>query len=359
MEINKPPGLYIHFPFCKKKCGFCAFYSQTNWENYAQYMQALFGNIETLPFFFNSSTMPSTLYLGGGTPSLFPLKDLESILHCLPKSFSEITLEANPGTLCLEKLQAYKNLGINRISLGIQSLQDEVLQFLGRIHSAKQAWENLEQTASLFDNFAVDILYAVPGFPIESLKKTIVPLLENFRPPHISAYSLTIEEGTPFYSQGIQTSEEQFCEEYTFLHQYLESKGYVHYEVSNFSQPGYTSKHNEKYWDRSWYLGIGPAAHSLWENKRFFFENFRDFFLENITQKYQQAEVLSAQEIREEEIMLHARTLQGIPKEWLAISPKYLQELEERQLIHTRDSQVFVSWKGWMVLNSLTVALMS
>ena len=214
-----------------------------------------------------------TIFFGGGTPSLLSVKQLEKILNGINKYFgiddvAEITLEANPGTLTLNQLKGYRGAGINRLSLGVQSLKDENLQLLGRIHTVKQARESIQNARTAgFDNLSLDLMFALPNQNLTSLDREISTLL-NYEPEHISVYGLSFEEGTEFSSRQ-QSGEIVSCEEglyadqYQLLHQQLKAAGYGHYEISNFARSNRVCRHNQAYWQRKDCLGIGIGAHGF------------------------------------------------------------------------------------------------
>ncbi len=222
----------------------------------------------------NSSCLPfKTIFVGGGTPSLLSVKQLEKILNSIQQNFriesdAEITLEANPGTVTLEQLQGYRRAGVNRLSLGIQSLNEMNLQLLGRIHSAKQARESVvaARTAG-FNNLSLDLMFALPDQDLPSLEQEISALL-NLDPEHISLYGLSFEEGTDFFTrlqsgQLSSCADNLYADQYQLLHEQLNNAGFEHYEISNFARPGWRCRHNQVYWKRGDCLAIGAGAHSF------------------------------------------------------------------------------------------------
>ncbi|MDA3902382.1 MAG: radical SAM family heme chaperone HemW [Desulfuromusa sp.] len=269
-------SLYVHIPFCASKCPYCDFFSQVGSQQHIdEYVELLNLNIEILKR--NSSPSPpfSTIFFGGGTPSLLSSRQIESILNSLEQNFgiamdAEITLEANPGTVDLAKLQGYRQAGVNRLSLGIQSLTEKNLKLLGRIHSVKQARESIfaARTAG-FDNLSLDLMFALPSQDLRSLEQEVSALL-NLNPEHISLYGLSFEEGTEF-SLRRQSGELASCgdnlyaDQYQLLHDQLVAADYEHYEISNFAQPGQRCRHNQIYWQRRNCLAIGAGAHSFIE----------------------------------------------------------------------------------------------
>lgn len=352
------PGIYIHFPFCRGKCNYCAFYSmKAEEQTYHNYNLCLLRDLKNLEFFIDPRHPPDTLYFGGGTPSLFALDDLAAVMSApgLKHEFREITIEMNPGTVEEYQMERYRKFGISRVSIGVQSLDDGVLKMLGRLHDARQALQAVESAQEHFENFGVDIIFAIPGFPSASCYRTIETLVTSYSPPHISAYCLTIEEGTPF--AHLETDEEQFRREYVFLHEYLVSHGYRHYEVSNFALENRESLHNSKYWDRTPYLGIGPAAHSLWDNRRFCYTDLDDFTRFDLVQKYRTSQPLTPSEIREEAIFLGARTSRGMDIEGLQLPKDKLQRLTQDRLITLDRQTATATLEGWMVLNRLVLEL--
>ena len=264
-------GIYIHIPFCKQACHYCDFHFSTNLSKQGQLLQAI-GNELTLQKHYLGEEKVSTLYFGGGTPSMLPAEEVNNILQIIFKNFdvapsAEITLEANPDDLVSSKLSDLKKIGINRLSIGIQSFDDAILKFLNRVHDSRLAISSFQDARDAgFDNISIDLMYALPGQDLKDWKKNIDRAL-SLNPNHISAYSLTIEEKTVFgkwaANKKIKTpSDDASAQELLLLIDELEGSGFEHYEVSNFSKPGYISKHNSSYWKGEKYLGVGPSAHS-------------------------------------------------------------------------------------------------
>lgn len=265
-------GIYIHIPFCVKKCPYCDFTSLTP-ETLPEdrYIKALIREMEVRKAEVEEEVNVETVYSGGGTPSLLSPDSVKNLLIAISKEFTlkepEITIEANPGTVDLDKLKGYRDAGVNRLSIGIQSLNDRLLSVLGRIHNRKEALNAYESARSAgFENIGIDLIHSVPG---ESLSDWEGDLKEaiSLRPEHISAYNLTVEEETHFFHQqekgflGLPREEEQVA---MFLEteRILGDAGYEHYEVSNYALPGFRSRHNQIYWKGGEYLGLGVSAHS-------------------------------------------------------------------------------------------------
>ena len=274
----KEIGVYIHIPFCKQKCYYCDFVSFVNKECfYKKYIDALIKEITS--FLDNNTVKISTIYIGGGTPSIIDEKYIEQVINIFKKrnllgDTKEITIEVNPGTVTIDKLKTYKNIGINRLSIGLQSTKDELLKKIGRIHNYKEfeTTYNLARNVG-FNNINVDLMIGLPGQKIEDIKET-VNKITTLNPEHISVYSLIIEENTPIMnlleSGAINLPDEELERNmYWYVKNVLELNGYKHYEISNFAKPNYTSKHNLDCWSQKEYIGFGVAAYSYMDKKRF------------------------------------------------------------------------------------------
>lgn len=270
-------GLYVHVPFCSQRCVYCDFYFTTTSRETGPYARAAAREIEAYGRDFGAREPLATLYLGGGTPSLLPLADLATILDAVHKHFDtsglkEVTLEANPEDLTASGLSALRDMGITRLSLGVQSFFEEDLRFMNRAHDAAQAEKGVALVADSFDTFSVDLIFGVPDQPFEHWGANLEKAL-RLGAPHISAYSLTVEERTPLAKQVrlgtvIPEGDETMRQRYLFTHQYLEERGLDHYEVSSFAKPGHHSRHNSLYWSHANVLAVGPSAHGFWRETR-------------------------------------------------------------------------------------------
>lgn len=327
VDMNKKQlGVYIHIPFCKSKCAYCDFLSgPSNDKMKEEYVEALIRQIKVYAYLAQVYQV-RTIYIGGGTPSSIAAKDIQRILNTVysvfdiqPNSCIEITMEANPGTLTEEKLLIYKKSGINRLSIGLQSTNDDELRLLGRIHTYQEFVENYQLARACgYDNINIDLMSALPGQTIESWEKTVTRVIE-LNPEHISAYSLIIEEGTPFYEryedgEGLPTEEED-RQMYHITKNLLRKAGYERYEISNYAKPGYESRHNSSYWERIDYIGFGLGASSCINNTRFHNEDNLQVFIENdYTQELGKKEVqeLSVREQMEEFMFLGLRMMKGV-----------------------------------------------
>lgn len=268
-------GIYIHVPFCGKKCSYCDFYSLNyNKKNADLYLRSVLRNIQ---YYSDKSRIVDTVYFGGGTPSLLPAESIAQMIDEIKKCFflsedAEITLEANPNTLTPDKLRQLRDNGVNRLSIGVQSMIDSELKFLGRTHTADRAKKAVLDAAEAgFRNISCDLMIALPYQTAESVEFSINELAA-LPVDHISAYILTIEDGTAFDEQNIRDimpDEDLTAELYLSMINCLKKKGFEQYEISNFAKSGFESRHNCRYWKCSDYLGIGPAAHSCYNGKRF------------------------------------------------------------------------------------------
>lgn len=270
----KKLGIYIHIPFCKQKCFYCDFVSYANQDKYFQkYVQAL--NKEINNFLDNNEFEVQTIYIGGGTPSLIDAKYIEEILHIfekrnLLKEVKEVTIEVNPGTVTEEKLRNYKNSGVNRLSIGLQSTEDKILKQIGRIHCYDDFLNTYKMAREVgLKNINVDLMIGLPNQKILDVKNSLEKIikLEPEPPNHISVYSLIVEENTPI-EKMLESGELELPDEelernmYWYVKNFLELNGYKHYEISNFAKLGNESKHNLDCWNQKEYVGFGVAAHS-------------------------------------------------------------------------------------------------
>lgn len=265
-------GIYIHIPFCRKKCNYCNFYSLASTKNIDQVLSAI--NLELIQRKgFLEKQEVETIYFGGGTPSLLNLEKIQTVFSTIYSNFkvfenAEITLEANPDDITPEKLKSFKNVGVNRLSIGIQSFRQEDLNFLSRTHTSAQVTQCIADAKEAgFNNLSIDLIYGIPTLSgdewVENLEKAFA-----LNVSHISAYSLTVEEKTPLEvmirrGKMKQVDENMSASHYQILTSMMLQHGFEHYEISNFSLPGNYSRHNTAYWQGKPYLGVGPSAHSF------------------------------------------------------------------------------------------------
>ncbi len=269
----QPLSLYIHIPFCRAKCAYCDFASYSGREgDWQAYFSTLLQEIEASA---SAEHRVETIFFGGGTPSLVPAEYIAGALAAARRAFAvseraEITLEANPGTLSAEKLAAYRGMGVNRLSIGVQSFDAALLRDLGRIHSPEEAEDAVRLArAAGFSNISLDLMYALPG-QTETLWKETLARAIALGPEHISAYSLIVEEGTPMAARMAELPDDDIAIAMQRMATATFAKaGYSRYEISNYARPGFACRHNIVYWKRGEYLGFGCAAHSLFGGERF------------------------------------------------------------------------------------------
>jgi oxygen-independent coproporphyrinogen III oxidase len=315
-------GLYIHIPFCKQACHYCDFHFSTNQELRTDLVEAISKEITIQKDYLGGEEI-RTIYFGGGTPSLLDGQELHAILETIRATHPvidnpEVTLEANPDDLTLPKLQELWGIGINRLSIGIQSFHSEFLTFLNRVHDADSAircFQNARHAG--FKNISVDLIYAIPGESLSQWKEDIQQMIA-LQPDHISCYALTIEEKTVFGRWSVSgklksTDDETAAHHLEILMEELERAGFEHYEISNFAKPGFHSKHNSSYWRQAKYLGIGPSAHSYNGSSRQFNIKNNNFYiksLQNNTVPFE-CEVLTRENKINEYILTTLRTKWG------------------------------------------------
>ena len=322
MKNNRriPLELYVHIPFCVRKCQYCDFLSgPSDEETKDRYIEALLKEIRAAEHTEDYEIV--SVFIGGGTPSALKAEAIASIMRTLQEQFffcedAEVTIEANPGTVDLEKLTIYRNVGINRLSLGLQSTDAEELKLLGRIHSYEEFLKSYEWAREAgFSNINIDLMFAIPGQTGEAWRQHLYQVAE-LNPEHISAYSLIIEEGTPFAEQNLDLPDEDIeYQMYEDTAEILERYGYRQYEISNYAKQGYMCRHNAGYWQRREYLGFGLGASSLYGGMRFSNTHQMQEYLKesrNPDQIRKDVTVLSRNERIEEFMFLGLRMTEGI-----------------------------------------------
>ncbi len=371
--MKKDLGLYIHIPFCVKKCEYCDFLSwNAGEEERQQYVAALLSEIESYREFAKGYRV-STIFIGGGTPSVLLPKQMENILQKIYEIFElerrpEITVEVNPGTVDEEKLQCYKENGVNRLSMGLQSVKDEKLRLLGRIHTYQEFVESYELARKAgVDNISIDLISSVPGQTLQEWKEELETAAAQ-NPEHISVYQLIIEEGTPFYEKYAEhpellPDEETSREIYLWTGKFLKEAGYEQYEISNYAKPGKESRHNLKYWERGDYLGLGLGAASMVRNIRM--SNTKDMrtYLERCDKpKTMREDVQFLEEPRqmEEFMFLGLRKTRGVSKkefkrifgrEMDMVYEKALHKCLENGMLLAHKDRIFLSEEGTLLSN--------
>ena len=317
-------GLYLHIPFCKRICAYCDFFRSADLRRLGDTLDAMHAELVRRQDYLGGEPL-RTRYFGGGTPSLCSPRQIAGLLARAADLFDcsaveETTLEANPDDLDGPRLEAWRQAGIDRLSIGIQSFDDDCLRLMNRRHTAAQAVRavRLARTAG-FDNITVDLIFGVPGFTGDSLRRSLDAVL-RLAPEHVSAYHLTVEPGTVFGRQAAQgrfapVDEETSQEEFLTVHRTLADAGYEHYEVSNFALPGRRARHNAAYWHGRKYLGIGPAAHSYDGSRRHWNVASVERYIAGEPPEY---ETLSEHDRFNEYLMTRLRTAEGIDTDEIA-----------------------------------------
>lgn len=352
--MNSNFGIYIHIPFCKRKCSYCDFISFSNKDTLIKnYLEALRKEIEEFDF---SKYNVTTIYLGGGTPSYIKEEYIKKILDLLKEKLVasktswedlEITIEVNPGTVTKEKLEIYKEVGVNRLSIGLQSTNDSLLEQIGRIHKFEDFLDTYNLAKKIgFDNINVDLMIALPNQTIKDIKESLEKIVD-LNPNHISVYSLIVEEGTVIAKELEEgkinlPSDEEERRMYWYVKDFLELHGYKHYEISNFSKEGKESKHNLNCWNQEEYVGFGVAAHSYIDGIRFCNTSNLEEYIDNINNnnldKNKEVEERQKKEDEEKEFMiLGFRKIEGVDiskfKEKFGKNPIFLFRKELDKLV--------------------------
>lgn len=396
----KELSIYIHIPFCKSKCRYCSFYSMPLYDNSAyfeKYAEILIKEIKTCSEKYSlSDSRIKSIYFGGGTPSVMPEIFFKNLTDYIYKNFkiqegAEITAEINPESGCLEKLSALKSFGINRLSIGTQSFNDAVLKTAGRIHTAKNIYDAVNNAKKAgIKNISLDLILGLPG-QTDDIFQNDIEKITDINPKHISAYMLSIESGTMFYKiynekdagkNGFRfICDEKIAEYYETLCKILEKKGYHHYEISNFSKNGYESRHNMNYWKRGEYLGLGPSASSflkLKDGKEIRKTNISD--LDKFAKKIENQEglnlgfdlyldknldldsieVLTEKDKINEEIFLSLRTSEGINAKRLSelTVPEIINNLINEGFMQNYKENIALTLKGMLLSSEIFARVM-
>ncbi len=364
-------AIYIHWPYCKSLCPYCDFNSYLNKEvDNTTWLNAY---KKELNYFDLPDREVVSIFFGGGTPSLMPPGIVEDIISYISEKFGlvedcEITLEANPTSVEAGKLKDFKAAGINRLSLGIQSFNSENLTFLGRKHSSDEAIEAIKTAQNNFDNVSFDLIYALPNQTSDDWKEELEFAIK-FNTPHLSLYQLTIEKGTPFYAaynkgEFILPDNELAADLYEITQEITSKYGLERYEVSNHAKEGYECKHNQLYWDYGEYLGIGPGAHgriNTEDNSKkiaYFTRHDPNIWIDSINKTgnaIQSQKIISGREMLLENILMGIRSTKGISTE--NINKSMIKNLSDEGYISLDDNRIYVTAKGFPVLNSVTLKL--
>ncbi len=378
---KKDLSIYIHYPFCKSKCPYCDFNSHVRDQvDYDKFLKAYEKELEFFSARINH-TKVKTIFFGGGTPSLMPISLVDGILKKIGQLWQidancEITLEANPTSSESAKFQDLKNIGVNRLSIGIQALNDSDLKFLGREHSSLEAIKTIENAVKIFDNFSFDLIYARPNQTLQNWKKELETAI-NFGTKHLSLYQLTIEKGTKFFSQFARgdfemPNENLAAEFYDLTNEITAKNGFENYEISNYCRQNYSCKHNLVYWQGDDYIGIGAGAHSRvyfeseTERKAIFMIHEPNLWLKKISEKcvgIQKIERISETELLEELILMGLRLNQGIDDHIFLnhfnknlkdiINFNKLKNLTEQGYLEVASNNIKITKQGRILTNSI------
>ena len=355
-------GIYIHIPYCKQACHYCDFHFSPSMKTKKEMIDCIVKEMDIRKSEFSKKI--DSVYIGGGTPSVMNNLELETIFNGLEKKISigdikEITIEINPEDLTSEKLEFYKEIGINRLSIGIQSMNNNILKWMNRSHDKNQIINGLYTVKEVgFENISLDFIYGTPENLSRDYKDELLEIIK-FNPAHLSCYHLTIEDGTYFghleKKSKIKRIEDDVSQkEFQWVSEKLKSKNYQHYEISNFALQGKQSFHNSNYWNQSSYIGLGPGAHSFRNSVRRWNISNNRLYMKNIKAgiPYFEQEVLSPYDLVNEKIMLGLRTLNGLDKDHVfSIVPQAIKEEIESKLNTFLKDEILLSTNNIISMN--------
>ena len=371
MEILKPKkSVYIHIPFCAGKCRYCDYFTVKDKNGYIyKYLES----IKKEASFYRGQEI-KTIYIGGGTPSLLDCPQFEKLIEIIEKNFDysasdvEFSLELNPDSINEEKLRMYKENGVNRITIGIQSFNDKILNFLGRIYSVKKARQSIEFSMKYFKNINIDLLFAIPEIQKLTDIENDLQIAGAYEFPHIAIYNLVIENRTYFHwlmknNKISEIDDELYEKEYKLINSILTSKNYVHYELSSFAKKGFECRHNLTYWRNQEYIGLGAGAHSYISGKRFWNVKFPSEYIIKISENksaVEDYEILESQARLGETIMLRLHLEEGVDIDEVSrefkinFKEKFSEELEKLlsdEYIIIKDNIIRLTLKGKLFAN--------
>lgn len=370
----KPTALYIHIPFCDHKCIYCDFYSIITSDNIENFLSSLKTEVEFYSQQYSSEREIISVFFGGGTPSLMTPDYIAVIIDSIRKNFSlrndvEITLETNPGTVSKEKLIDFRKSGINRISIGIQSFDEDDLKFLTRIHNKQTAIDTVYNSVDAgFENINIDLIFNLPGQTKEKWKLNLEQAV-SLPIKHISAYSLILERGTILNKMVLDgevkiQDEDYDAELYEMTINFLSNNGFYQYEVSNFAKAGYECIHNKAYWEYKDYIGFGPSAHSFVNGKRWWNYSSLKRYISEVNEKQNAMmnyEILNTEQMRDEYIMLALRSnglnlneyINLFGSEWLDKHSKDFELLKEQELFEVNHNKIKLTSKGYAICDEI------
>lgn len=367
-------ALYIHIPFCDHKCIYCDFYSIITSDNVDNFLKALKTEIDYYAKIYSSGRIITSLFFGGGTPSLMSAEYIDEIIRYSKQKFKfdenvEITLETNPGTVNKEKLSAFRNYGINRISIGVQSFDDDDLKFLTRIHDKQTAISTVYNAVEAgFENISIDLIFNLPGQTKKKWEENLKQAV-SLQIKHISAYSLILERGTILnklvLDGKVKIQDEDYdAELYELTIEFLNNSGFLQYEVSNFSKPGYECIHNKAYWHHHDYIGVGPSAHSFIQNKRWWNYSSLKKYISEVELKQNAMmnfETLDHNQLQDEYIMLALRSdginlnefIYKFGSEWLDKHSKDFEMMKEQNFMEIKHNTIKLTPKGYAICDEI------
>ena len=364
-------SLYLHIPFCRKACHYCNFHFSTQTDYQDQMVEAMITELGIRKDGLDNKTI-TTIYFGGGTPSVLIEHQLTQILDAIQSNYSvsptvEITFEANPDDLSTEYLTMLNRAGVNRLSVGLQSFHEKELTWMNRSHTADQSIAILDILESKFDfDYSADLIFGIPGSTLQDWEDNL-NILSKYRAPHISCYNLTVEPGTALHHQtqagkNIPLTDEVHARLYTMTHEYLTSVGYDHYEISNYAKSGKYSQHNTGYWFGNHYIGIGPGAHSYDGTSRSWNVANNALYLTNLNQNTlpQQQEILTKSNQYNERIMVGLRTKWGVDTKTLNLSSAqqdFIKELSANGLATVSNERIVLTEEGRLQSDSISAQL--
>jgi oxygen-independent coproporphyrinogen-3 oxidase len=370
-------GIYLHIPFCRQACAYCNFHFTTSLRYKDDLVAAILKETDLQKGFLEGEAI-STIYFGGGTPSLLKIQDCRLILEQLMQHFevdtnAEITLEANPDDINREKLSGWKDAGINRLSIGIQSFFEDDLRWMNRAHNSRQARQCIEDSLTNgFSNLSIDLIYGTPLLTDEMWQQNVATAAE-YDIPHLSCYALTVEERTPLHKQILLKTKEDVdsdkqARQFLQLMQWLKEKGYEHYEVSNFAKPGCRSRHNSSYWREERYLGLGPSAHSYNGVIRKWNIANNNSYIASINKGVvpEEKEQLTKEQQLNEYIMISLRTMEGMDLEKIATNwgrdkiiamEKRLSIYKDDKLLKQTGSTIQLTDEGMLMADGIAADL--
>jgi oxygen-independent coproporphyrinogen III oxidase len=366
-------GIYLHIPFCKQACSYCNFHFTTSLHYKDDLVKALAKEIE-LEKDYPTGEEINTIYFGGGTPSILKIEDLSLMMEGIRRHYkvggeAEITLEANPDDITRDKVRGWKDLGVNRLSIGIQSFFEEELKWMNRAHTAAHAKQCIEiANTEGISNLSIDLIYGSPLLSDKMWEENVKTAIE-YNIPHLSCYALTVEEKTPLHKQIESQAKEKVDEEkqgrqFLLLMDWLKLAGYEHYEVSNFSKPGCRSRHNSSYWKREKYLGVGPSAHSYNGTERRWNVYNNNVYIKGINEGTpgREVEVLTTEQKFNEYVMISLRTIEGMSideiergwgSEWRDFVKMMMTKYVEQGLVAAKDNRFQLTREGMLFADGI------